>query len=416
MNTIKSFEQWLEEDFSKVYRQFHKDYNFFFKKKNKRYKKMNLDARLKHFFSHFINIDIRPKYFIKMSCMCCGEPVGSVRNHVIGDANYLKKYLSRNGHVYVLKKDYKRHFGLRGKDDLLSWNSGYCWWKCTGHKTSDVTFRCFCQKCDTKLFSDIDGGIKDEKSFLNQIYRSACSLYFRILEQSIKMCYIADVSRNNPWLDIMFQEQNIEGKQILDANTTKAHVLEESYHRYCIVKQLQSALDSKENVVNVTYLSVESPSIYCGFLSGHRLPGKEFEMVNNVYREVNRVSSLVVVLPVKKNETVVLEVTLPLGIKGYAPMVEDLSISARPDIVLSRYIVELGLLSLGDFYMSPRFYDSLPPEYLDSITDVNKHSDLPAISLFDMDFDIDRILKDARLKQGKSGRKILPPLVQQLVD
>lgn len=26
-----------------------------------------------------------------------------------------------------------------------------------------------------------------------------------------------------------------------------------------------------------------------------------------------------------------------------------------------------------------------------------------------MDFDIDRILKDARLRQGKSGRKILSP-------
>ena len=33
-----------------------------------------------------------------------------------------------------------------------------------------------------------------------------------------------------------------------------------------------------------------------------------------------------------------------------------------------------------------------------------------------MNFDIDRILKDARLKQGKSGRKILSPPVQQLVD
>ena len=33
-----------------------------------------------------------------------------------------------------------------------------------------------------------------------------------------------------------------------------------------------------------------------------------------------------------------------------------------------------------------------------------------------MDFDIDRILKDARLRQGKSDRKILSPPVQQLVD
>ena len=30
-----------------------------------------------------------------------------------------------------------------------------------------------------------------------------------------------------------------------------------------------------------------------------------------------------------------------------------------------------------------------------------------------MDFDIDRILKDTRLRQGKSGRKILSPPVQQ---
>ncbi len=33
-----------------------------------------------------------------------------------------------------------------------------------------------------------------------------------------------------------------------------------------------------------------------------------------------------------------------------------------------------------------------------------------------MDFDIDRILKDARLRQRKSGRKILSPPVQKLVD
>ena len=33
-----------------------------------------------------------------------------------------------------------------------------------------------------------------------------------------------------------------------------------------------------------------------------------------------------------------------------------------------------------------------------------------------MDFDIDRILKDARLRQGKRGRKILSPPVQKLVD
>jgi hypothetical protein len=30
-----------------------------------------------------------------------------------------------------------------------------------------------------------------------------------------------------------------------------------------------------------------------------------------------------------------------------------------------------------------------------------------------MDFDIDRILKDAKQKQKKSGRKVLPPPVRQ---
>ena len=33
-----------------------------------------------------------------------------------------------------------------------------------------------------------------------------------------------------------------------------------------------------------------------------------------------------------------------------------------------------------------------------------------------MDFDIDRIMKDARMRQRKSGRKILSPPVQKLVD
>ena len=33
-----------------------------------------------------------------------------------------------------------------------------------------------------------------------------------------------------------------------------------------------------------------------------------------------------------------------------------------------------------------------------------------------MDFDIDRIMKDARMRQRQSGRKILSPPVQKLVD
>ena len=65
-------------------------------------------------------------------------------------------------------------------------------------------------------------------------------------------------------------------------------------------------------------------------------------------------------------------------------MVEYLSDFERPDIALTQYIVKFGLSTLCDLYMSPWFYDSLPSEHLDLITDTSKHSDLdlPMISLF----------------------------------
>lgn len=394
MNTMKSFEQWVWEDFFEVYIKFQEDHNFLFKEDGEEYNNMGWNTRLKKILSHFTDIKIQPKCFIKMPCMYCGKRAGDRKNHVIGDANYLEKYLSRNGHVYVLKKDYKRDFDGKDVTDPLFWSSGNFWWKCTGHRTSDVTFRGFCKDCDNKLFLDIDGDMKNKKDFFKQIYRSACSLYFRTLEHSIKTCYITDVSQDvglidNGWLDIIIQTRydDIEREQPVNAKTVRAEALLGAYHRYCVVKELQAGLDSEEPVVNVGYLRVENPSIYCGFVCERRLPFREeFMMVNNLYRKVDDIDDVFVVLPLAENETVVLNVTLPLGIKECKSWVEYLFASERPDIVLTQDIVKLGLGSLCDLYMSPRFYDSLPSEHLDLITDASKHSDLPAISLFDMDW------------------------------
>ena len=160
-----------------------------------------------------------------------------------------------------------------------------------------------------------------------------------------------------------------------------------TYQKYRITKELQAGLDYEKDVVNVASWFVENPSIYCGVVFERR--GREkFERVNGLHRKVDHIYDVVVVLPLKKNETVVLNVTLPLGIERHAPVAEYLSAAERPDIVLTRDIVKFGLMTLCDLYMSPRFYDALPPGYLDSITDVSRHSDLPTISLFDMDFDI----------------------------
>lgn len=390
MNTIKGFGQWVGEDFFDVYIKFHHNYNFFFKIDAEKHSKMSRVDRCKELLKHFIEIKIQSKsYFIKMPCMHCGVDGANVRNHVIGDANYLKKYLSRNGYVYALKRDYKRNFDRKDENDPMFWSYENFRWEYRGHHRSpDVTFRGFCNDCDTKLFSDIDDGMKNKKDFFKQIYRSACSLYFRILEQAVKDCYITDMLEDCGWSDMRLQSEyrGIERKPV-NPKSARIRALQAAYLNYRIMKELQAGLDCEKDVVNVVSLCVENPSIYCGFMYGRVPFGGGFEMVNNLYREVDHISDVFVVLPLHKNETVLLNVTLPLGIKGYVPMDEYLSAFDRPDIVLTRYIVELGLGSLCDLYMSPRFYDSLPPEYLDSITDVSKHSDLSAISLFDMDFD-----------------------------
>ncbi len=390
MDIIKDFKQWVMEDFLDVYIDFRSVNNFHFKIDVEKYSKMSRVDRCKELLKHFTEIEVYSKYCIKMPCMCCGRGDGNVRNHVIGDANYLKEYLSHNGHVYVLKRDFKRDFDGKDVNDSMFWSYENFKWECTGHRTPGVTFRGFCKDCDNKLFLDIDGGMKDKKDFFKQIYRSACSLYFRFLEQTVKGCYIADMLEDfglskDGWSDLMIQSEygDTDCKPV-NAKLAQGLSLYGAYQKYRITKELQAGLDYEKDVVSVASWFVENPSIYCGVVFGRMQGGGKFERVNNLYRKVDHIDDVVVVLPLKKNETVVLNVTLPLGIKGHASMVEYLSDFERPDIALTQYIVKFGLSTLCDLYMSPWFYDSLPSEHLDLITDTSKHSDLdlPMISLF----------------------------------
>ncbi len=111
-----------------------------------------------------------------------------------------------------------------------------------------------------------------------------------------------------------------------------------AYQKYRITKELQAGLDYKKDAVSVASWCVENPSIYCGMVVERQGKGK-FERVNGLYRQVDHIYDVVVVLPLKKNETVVLNVTLPLGIEGHVPVAEYLSASKRPDIVLTRDII-----------------------------------------------------------------------------
>ncbi len=389
MDRIKDFRQWVMEDFLDVYIEFRRNIfdSFCSKIDVEKYSNMGHADRCKELLKHFSETGVYPKYCIKMPCMCCGGSDGNVKNHVIGDANYLEKYLSHNGHVYVLKRDYKRNFDGKDVNDPMFWSYENFKWECTGHRTPDVTFRGFCKDCDNKLFSDIDYGMKNKKDFFKQVYRSACSLYFRFLDQTVKMCYRADLSEDlglskDGWSNLMFQSEygDIDCEPV-NTKFVQGQSLYGAYRKYCITKELQAGLDYAKDVVSMASWFVENPSIYCGVVFERQGKGK-FERVNGLYRKVDHIYDVVVVLPLKKNETVVLNVMLPLGIEGHAPVAEYLSASERPDIVLTRDII-LGLGTLCDLYMAPRFYDSLPPEHLDLIRDVSKHSDLPAISLFD---------------------------------
>ena len=392
MDMIKDFRQWVMEDFLGVYIEFKRNSfdSFYSKIDVEKYSKMGHSDRCKELLRHFTEIQVYSKHYIRVPCMCCGKDDGNEGNHVIGNANYLKKYLSRNGHVYILKRDFKRNFDGKDVNDPLFWSYENFKWEHRGRQTPDVTFRGFCKDCDNKLFSDIDNGIKDKKDFFKQIYRSACSLYFRFLDQTVKKCYIADVSEDlglskNGWSDLMFQSEygDIDCKPV-NTKFVQGQSLYGAYQKYRITKELQAGLDYEKDAVSVASWCVENPSIYCGMVFERQGKGK-FERVNSLYRKVDHIYDVVVVLPLKKNETVVLNVTLPLGIEEHMPVAEYLSASERPDIVLTRDII-FGLGTLCDLYMSPQFYESLPPEHLALITDVSKHSDLPAISLFDMDW------------------------------
>ena len=377
------------EDFSRVYGEFRRAHNFHFKVNAGKFRKMSPDNRYKELLKHLAEIEVYPKYYIKMPCMCCGRGDGNVRNHVIGDANYLKKHLSRDGHLYVLKRDFKRNFDGKDVDDSMFWSYANFKWETAGHRSSAVTFRGFCQGCDNRLFSAIDDGMMDQKGFFKQLYRSACSLYFRFFEQTVKESYITDVLEDlglskDGWSDVAIQSEygDLDRKPV-NAEFVKSQMLYGAYQKYRITKELQAGFDYENDVVRVASWCVENPSIYCGVVFEHRRSGDRFERVNCLYRKVDHIFDVVVVLPLERNKTVVLNTTLPLGITGYVSMVEHLSGSKRPDIVLTDDILRGGLPTLCDLYMAPCFNESLPAEHLDLTKGANKASDLPKMSLFD---------------------------------
>ncbi|MDE2724902.1 MAG: hypothetical protein OXI59_16145 [Gemmatimonadota bacterium] len=90
MDIIKDFRQWVREDFLDVYIEFRRNSfdSFCSKIDVKKYSKMGRADRYKELLRHFTEIEVYPKYCIKMPCMCCGGGDGNVRNHVIGDAKY----------------------------------------------------------------------------------------------------------------------------------------------------------------------------------------------------------------------------------------------------------------------------------------------------------------------------------------
>ena len=389
MNAIKNFQAWVTEDFSGVYHEFQRAHSIHFKVDAGKFSKMSPVDRTKEFLKHLTEIEVYPRYFVKMPCMCCGRGDGNVRNHVIGDANYLKKHLSRDGHVYVLKRDFKRNFDGKDVDDSMFWSYANFKWESAGHRSSSVTFRGFCENCDNRLFSAIDDGMIDEEGFFKQIYRSACSLYFRFFEQTVKECYITDVLQDlglskDGWSDIAIQsEYGDKDRKPVNSEFVKSQMLYGAYLKFRITKELQAGLDYGKDVVRVACWFVENPSIYCGVVFEHRRGGERFERVDRLYRKVDHIFDVVVVLPLERNKTAVLNVTLPLGTMGYVSLVEHLSGSKRPDIVLTEDILKGGLPTLCDLYMAPCFYESLPTEHLGLITDASKPSDLPNVSLFD---------------------------------
>ncbi len=169
---IKDFRQWVMEDFLDVYIEFRcNSFDSFYSKIDvEKYSKMGRSDRCKELLKHFSEIQVYSKHYLKVPCMCCGKDDGNEGNHVIGNAKYLKKYLSHNGHVYVLKRDYKRNFDGKDVNNPLFWSYENFKWEHRGCQTPDVTFRGFCKDCDNKLFSDIDNGIKDKKDFFRDIF------------------------------------------------------------------------------------------------------------------------------------------------------------------------------------------------------------------------------------------------------
>lgn len=389
MYAIKDFQKWVSEDFSGVYHEFQRACNLHSKVDTVKFGKLGSVDRQKELLKQLTEIEVYPRYFIKMPCMCCGRSDGNVRNHVIGDANYLKKHLSRDGHVYVLKRDFKRNFDGKDVDDPMFWSYANFKWESAGHRSSVVTFRGFCETCDNRLFSAIDDGMMDQTGFFKQIYRSTCSLYFRFFEQTVKACYVTDVLEDvglskDGWSDIAIQSEYGDlDRNPINAKFVKSQMLYGTYLKFCITKELQAGLDCGKDVVRMASWFVESPSIYCGVVFEHRRGGVKFERVDSLFRKVDHIFDVVAVLPLEPNKTAVLNVTLPLGLMGYVSMVEHLSGSKRPDIVLTESILKWGLPTLCDLYMAPCFYESLATEQLDLITGANKPPDLPKLSLFD---------------------------------
>lgn len=381
------YRHWYRAHFYPAYLNFRKRHDFYSKRGKKRFRTMSRDSRLRSLIAHLGEVTTQDKYFPKIDCLHCGHPSGGIKNHIIGKSKYLQKFLSHDGFVYVLKKGVMFDFGLRSQEVLMPASSEHSEWKCVGIKSSSVTFRGFCGKCDSGIFIDIDTEIDGEGGLLKQIYRSACSAYFRLLDQTIRICYVCEISkgaRDRGWLDLLFRSpQSKEWGH--GVNGIRANAIEGAYHRYCVTKSLSEALNLADCHVDILALRVKSPSIYCGFVCGHGPHDfGEPQQVGNLYKPVHRVSEFVVTLPLKKDRMVVASVMYPVGIKGFPSLVNEVRNSSRPDIALSRHIIELGAHSLGDFYMAPQFYNSMPPEHRSLIANPIRPDSAPQINLFDV--------------------------------
>ena len=420
---MANFGEWKAKEFDCIYNKFESDQDRRWEKDEARFRetmerRFNVETtpsyerhlKLYHWRRDYLNSILwgDRKINVNVPCMSCGKDTKNARNHTY-PRNLIKKYLSKDGHVYGLQ------MATRGEErieitegistdealDIDQWIFRDLKIKKQGIRESASIFHGFCSHCDNKIFEKADNEslLKgDRQAIVEQMYRVACSTYYKSLDHIVKLCYVKEKEEQVAFrvgdysLDTTLQYPS--GSEEAESSMS-GHIrgfLDISHKLYNLVLDLQKNRSCPERVtLSHHIIKVKMPSVACGFF---RINKGRYEVKTNetsgIILPIDYVGALGLIYPISNTEIFFCLSGFPLGIDPLNKDIAEDLFAPYADIidknihtVLSKIVLE-NYWSTKNLIISPEFYCTLSKEQKDAFCSypyVGKNN-VPEINLF----------------------------------